>query len=1071
MKRIPFFTILVLTGILALTHSPTSINKPNHPDSITINPVQMNINAGGRAVAVTVNPAYSLEAIVASESGGLWRTTNGGDSWSRIASLKMFRITDVAYAPSSPPGQTIVIAIGYADGHNPNTGTLWRSTNNGVDWSQPDLDPGPGDPTHRPCREIYSAYSLSFQGSTGRVYIGTDCGVAFSQDWGANWQHHTLFNPWGRTEPIHSVAAQPSTGVSVCSDFGYRFAPNLEDFGGYSNPPSSHGCSSSRSLAISPLQPDVVYLTNWVDNPPGERGICNALFENTNNGAATWNRISDIMCSPGSRAPWVYTILPRSVLTADYEIYFGSSYRLIRNVCSQGSTDPRCNSTGWQELTGGQTDRNGLAFNSTSHCPMYQVTDGGIERPVDRNNASTCGSAWRTDGIPSTGYSALQIYDMASTRLPEHVDLYAGLQDNGIWASADGGVSWPNGCGVEGGFLQVAPTALIHDGLYVTYRGFNWNNNAMTYPHFGGCPESGQPWPADLIWHSPSGVRNFHAPMRASLNPTGQTYVQWNEAITGTYQLNSTYNKSLDWIAVTSSSIEPFLPPQISIADDRVIVYQAYLRGWLSSGDENFGLRRISGLDVFGNLTYPVTTTLADSDLGSIGSFCLGEGTFVCPLTWGVDRRNPNNLLAADIGEGGSIGGGPGSMKISLTGGVSWNTQTQLTSLVTNGGEYRLYIPRDQVRDEPTGSRTQVHAIAYNPLVRNHILVSTETLGIFQSYNGGTTWEPITGTEQIPAISSFSFLPPGADHRLWFYVSTYGRGAWKVGVPREPRPYNVRGDFEADWSTGTILDAYTPGIFYRPLDFDVPGPCLACGFFTLPYNSITDMQVDMGGTIQWMKIDGGHFIGSDALGEAIPSKLPALITTVNKPADAYDGCPVCPLVIKAGGTIRGVVLDNEKLFALIVSYGDLPWAKSVQSFDAFLPLEAEYIAPPAPPARDGPWIRLIGTQGYGGQATVGQGETVTILGSGFMQSPDCTKVEVTIDDYLLDETIVPDTKGNFLVSYPIYYPHGFYKITASQVCSGETLEDSSMLMVAILEGVTEPEEQGFIYLPFIFFKK
>ena len=60
---------------------------------------------------------------------------------------------------------------------------------------------------------------------------------------------------------------------------------------------------------------------------------------------------------------------------------------------------------------------------------------------------------------PETGFNSYQISDVAGTnvRNPRHTCLYFATQDNSIWGSGDGGVTWPNTNKVccEGCHLQV----------------------------------------------------------------------------------------------------------------------------------------------------------------------------------------------------------------------------------------------------------------------------------------------------------------------------------------------------------------------------------------------------------------------------------------------------------------------------------------------------------------------------------------------------------------------------------------------------------------------------------------
>jgi len=92
----------------------------------------------GRAVSVTVSPRTAEHAIVASESGGLFKTTDHGQHWSHIDTLPMFRMRDVKYGPLLPnPLVDIVIATGPGDSHVANQGGIWLSMDAGEHWTKP----------------------------------------------------------------------------------------------------------------------------------------------------------------------------------------------------------------------------------------------------------------------------------------------------------------------------------------------------------------------------------------------------------------------------------------------------------------------------------------------------------------------------------------------------------------------------------------------------------------------------------------------------------------------------------------------------------------------------------------------------------------------------------------------------------------------------------------------------------------------------------------------------------------------------------------------------------------------
>ena len=78
MKQLVFVTVTALSGVLALL-----VSADAQPVT-AVAEFQPAIHWHGRAVAVIVSPADTFTAIVASESGGLFKTTDHGSSWYQI---------------------------------------------------------------------------------------------------------------------------------------------------------------------------------------------------------------------------------------------------------------------------------------------------------------------------------------------------------------------------------------------------------------------------------------------------------------------------------------------------------------------------------------------------------------------------------------------------------------------------------------------------------------------------------------------------------------------------------------------------------------------------------------------------------------------------------------------------------------------------------------------------------------------------------------------------------------------------------------------------------------------------
>src|SRR6266851_5444749 len=175
----------------------------------SVAPFQPNVKWGGRTVAVDISPANTATAIAASESGGLFKTTDSGVTWSHIDSLQPFRMSDVKFAPSNA---LIIIASAWADSQTTNGGGIWRSVDGGATWQKPAT-------SSPPCSTRASTWGISFAPGASDVYVGTDCGVAVSHDLGATWAHVSLSQTW-------SLAASAGGIVDTCSGDGHHRSTN-----------------------------------------------------------------------------------------------------------------------------------------------------------------------------------------------------------------------------------------------------------------------------------------------------------------------------------------------------------------------------------------------------------------------------------------------------------------------------------------------------------------------------------------------------------------------------------------------------------------------------------------------------------------------------------------------------------------------------------------------------------------------------------------------------------------------------------------------------------------------------
>lgn len=715
------------------------------PSAVTEYQPSVPTKYGGRSVAVTIDPNDTSVVLVATESGGLFRSTDGGAHWSHVDSLVPARLADVKFAPDNG-SVALVTTLQTSDSTNP--GGIYRSSDSGVTWTRVAYPDGTGG-----CGANFNAWGIAFEPTSTNAYAGTDCGLMTSTDQGATFRLTAI----PRT---HAVVARASGPLDVCADDGhYRFTNNNGTLTKVSGPdpipaadggtaggcPGPFGYADAYNLAGVPGDGDVLFTMRVGAASATDCGGTNdnkvspyELMESDDAGVH-WAVVGSA-CP--SRLPWVETHASRDGQAGDFDIYYSGGLDISRGTCTAGGTGQRCTGlpTATHNVDIGHADPSGVAFAlDSTNCALYEVDDGGIEKSGD------CGGSFSLaagSGSDNGGFNALQVYEVNGQLHPDHTDLWFGTQDNSIYGSSDNGATWPNNDCCEGFGFQAPRTAPSDDGQRLTYVTCGPCSNRKSGIHLDG--------PGG--WSDPPGKAvGADAGYPVLLRPSADTYVQWRE--TGTPPIDQLYlttDAGSNWTAVSGATINTGLVshPFVAGPGSSPTIYQ------LTNGGS---LVKITGV----NSGNPVKVTTLSGV--SVGTYDDGQGAWrPNEPAFGVDPNNPLHLIAADTGTD--------TMKVSTDGGATWTTDAALTAAVTGNGRFTFTVPM---------WGTQTHAIAFSPTDANTILVGTEAAGIVASTDGGKTWATMPGSQQVTAVTSFLFDEVRHD----IIVSSYGRGLWKLALP------------------------------------------------------------------------------------------------------------------------------------------------------------------------------------------------------------------------------------------------------------------------------------------------
>jgi len=827
-----------------------------------IGPKQPNIAPGGRALAISVNPADENKIMVASESGGLFRSTTHGATWTQVSAGSTFWFTDVTYLPANP---NVILATARADTRVVSGGGIWRSTGGGGTWSHVPLNlPNWCDAAN------FGANALYAETARDRVWVGADCGLAYSDDQGATWS----FLPTVATSVTAVLAPTPGrlailayNGVRISTDGGSSWSVS-----GAGLPPMYYIYPRQHNqIAVSPINPDHLY---WALNYAYNDGNHIALVRSTDFGTNWEILFKDINMN---RPPIVRTANALSGDSAQYDVYYANGSMALVRATADGSGSSL---SSWTYLNLDHADVGDVAFGNDHKTPILLATDGGLHKTTDN------GQNWTFAGGGSAGYNALQIAEVTGQIHNDGLsaDLYFGTQDNGFWASPDEGASWPVPYGSEGVFLNIPrdfypanQTKLTGSDtgsgtLFISGKLFAGVSTFPSAPDFVGAPRLLKP----AYYVQQTG--NFGLPGSAFALTT-DTGSSW---------------------AARYGFPEPVweLPKAAGSVNDPVVYAAVQKPGATSKGYAVIELKRTS--DVLGN------NTALSSNVSGFGSLGFYPTMWVYYVSFGVDPNDSNYLMVSDVVDD--------QVKVSTDAGATWTPDTTLTDLVTQSGTFKFsWWP----------GITQTTAYAFDPDCDGHILVGTYQAGIFETFDRGGSWQKLGNSELIPEVTSMFF--PGNGRLV---ISSYGRGLWKYSYTCPSQPLQVP---KPIYFAEPLI--FWKGAKVPISEIHDPDTCPACAFFPLIGGKILDYKTDPGtGELIEVIINKGEFQGYTWQGVGLP--IPFKVTKkAQQQGGALSADRQLQELLAADGTlqgtqpgksqIKGLFLEGNILRGLILAEEDL----------------------------------------------------------------------------------------------------------------------------------------------------
>jgi photosystem II stability/assembly factor-like uncharacterized protein len=391
------------------------------PQPITNEYWSGNANASGRVSAIAVDPSDANTAYAAAAGGGVWKTTDGGSSWTALTDqLSSLSSGALAIDPLNP--STVLYGTGeqhysgdslYGDG-------LFRTVDAGTSWAKIGLKADVGN------------YIARVGLSPGTLHVCSDLGYVRSTNDGATW---SAFKPGAFSSWCNDLVRSSQAPLTLFASFyGIGIYKSLDD--GQSWAPLGGGLPASGfqriNLAIADSSADTVYAS--FISPSG------SLFGmyKTVNGGVSWSLLSstpNYVCTQG----WYDNGM--AVSPTNPNLVFAGG---VFSYCSGGIARTTNGGTSWTYVTVGT---NGTQVHPDQHYftfgpdgALWVASDGGVWK------STTSGSTWvnLNQGLDITQFYTVGLHQSDPTVL------VGGTQDNGT-VQFQGGQPWPQVIGGDGG--------------------------------------------------------------------------------------------------------------------------------------------------------------------------------------------------------------------------------------------------------------------------------------------------------------------------------------------------------------------------------------------------------------------------------------------------------------------------------------------------------------------------------------------------------------------------------------------------------------------------------------------
>ena len=446
---------------------------PNTADSLT-----------GRMISHAFDPTDNNIIWAGSANGGLWKSTNAGDSWESVGNdIPTLEISEVTINPNN--GDEILVGTGVDRFQTftlrPGIGVL-KSTDRGLTWNLTSFSYNLG-------QSVGVSKIIWHPTDQQLVYMAASNGFWISTDGGESWS----IKRTGRVSDIEINSDEPNIIYAAFRQEGiFKSTDGGGSWNNLTNGLPSGSVVGLTSLTICDSQPDILYTSISNNNTWALEG-----FYKTVNGGQEWTKLTNapnVTCQPNNSTSCIGWFVNKcEVSPVNPDLVFLGGVQMWRS--SDGGAnwtwhDYFSNGTGYNNAGLVYVDQWDIGFDNVDPNTVYLFNDGGIQK-------STNGGLWWEK--KNSNLITAQIYRIASA-LSDTTILLGGFQDHGLQVldNKNGNLTWNRWSLNDGTQVIIHPTnSSIFYGSF--FFGAHYKNNSAgknwlvtTQPIQNGINESGK---------------------------------------------------------------------------------------------------------------------------------------------------------------------------------------------------------------------------------------------------------------------------------------------------------------------------------------------------------------------------------------------------------------------------------------------------------------------------------------------------------------------------------------------------------------------------------------------------